>query len=220
MGSVLVLFCSVFPRGSWPAPQPWSAEQGAPGTCRCVAAGIAAVPSAGLQGRGPGPLAGDRSPGQGRSCQWACCVRPRASGWERRERRPSGQGPVPGAVHRGPGDRLPMKLCINDLKEIHTPSFVLRVLLVLLSNALRPGLALSAPFPSLRGWGAQVITASGQVVPGLWGRSARDGGQRTRGRWALPAGARASAPAQVSPSASPRRGHMADPRECRGWPPG
>lgn len=110
---------------------------------------------------------------------------------------------------RFPCDRLPMKLCINDLKEIHTPSFVLRVLLVLLSNALRPGLALSAPFPSLRGWGAQVVTASGQVVPGLWGRSARDGGQRTRGSWALPAGARASAPAQVSPSASPRRGHMA-----------
>lgn len=115
---------------------------------------------------------------------------------------------------RFPCDRLPMKLCINDLKEIHTPSFVLRVFLVLLSKALRPGLALSAPFPSLRGWGAQVVTASGQVVPGLWGHSARDGGQRTRGSWALPAGARASAPAQVSPSASPRRGHMATWQTC------
>lgn len=212
MGSVLVLFCSVFPGGAG-----LHLSLGPPSRAHLARAGVLLL---GSQGRGPGPLAGDRSPGQGRSCQWACCVRPRASGWERRERRPSGQGPVPGAVHRGPGDRLPMKLCINDLKEIHTPSFVLRVLLVLLSNALRPGLALSAPFPSLRGWGAQVITASGQVVPGLWGRSARDGGQRTRGRWALPAGARASAPAQVSPSASPRRGHMADPRECRGWPPG
>lgn len=93
---------------------------------------------------------------------------------------------------------------------IHTPSefFCWFCFLILLtkkkdSTPGGQGWLCPLPFPARHGWGAQVVTASGQVVPGLWGRSGHVGEQQTRGSQALPAGAQASALAQVSPLPPP-----------------
>lgn len=100
VGSMLVLFRSVF-SGSRAARQPWSTKRAhlaradvlPLGSQQCRRLGCWA-PITGLWDVALGPWLETASPGP--------AVRHWASGWERRGGRPSGQGPVPGAVHRGP----------------------------------------------------------------------------------------------------------------------